>query len=1077
VDPHYDAFMSYSHALDGRLAPVLQAELERFGSPWYRPRVRRVFRDNASLSANPQLWSAIETALGSSRWFVLLASPAAAASEWVDREVQWWLDNRSSDHLLIVLTDGELVFDRTGRVDAKRTTSLPPALVARNNAEPRWVDLRWVRTEVHLDRDNPALRDSVADVAAAVSEMPKDELVGEHVRRARQTTRLVRVVVATLSTLLVVATAAGLVAAAQRNQAREQARVATARLLASTAQGLLGTRLDLAQLLAVQAYRLDPSQQSRAALFSAATASPHLVGFMSADATVTAVDGNRLVAVIGTADGRILRWDLRSGQQRQIGRLDGAVRTVAAVADGTAAVAADSRSATLLPMNGGAALHLPMVPGQRPEWTAISPSGRYAAVVARSPEDGNPTGSLTVHDLRTGEDRQASLDADWDRVGFRDDSVLTLGRIGVGNWERREVATLTPVLAAGVNFGTHNSGNAFARNGEFVGFANVSGEVPIWHTANLAPNQDQPDLQGLEPGTSPEAMTISDDGRRLAIAETGTIYVSDTKATAPNTAVSFTGSPSTNGNGVVFAGDDDHILSASADRVAFWDLRQFGRISRAVNVTMDYGCSACTEPPLVVGPHADGVATQAQFAAVLNVLELSSGVRQRDLQATDPAVSWTPDGSLLMVATDHGGGRTLSRDGARLLADWPTDPFSQRSIATVPIDGGNSVLVVDSAGNRILRDPRTGAVRTATPAPEGLRQLMADQTVEQVAVSHDAANVAVRRSDTVVVADLSDGTTRTLERGRAVASIQFTDDQLFVRRDDGVVEIWTKDGSRLLRTVSADISNVRQVAVDPTGAMMALRRTDGGVVLADAGTGGELGQFPVTAGEDGGHTNLAFSPDGRKLVSVSTLSGLQVWETTDEAWTRSNCRGAGRDLTLAEWRRYAGSLDPGDLRCAPADAGSLTRSTAVTSGHATAGRTSHSSPRPSSPAPAATSRIENGLYYGYLRQVRLPTITYDQVDWFTGAAAKQACRDDKVQPGDSALCNDYYVRNKNPLLRTLDVGTDAKATLSEESPEQSTAIPLPELSTQLSLGRLSNSVFKLTVRGNRLVAINQVFIP
>jgi hypothetical protein len=41
----YDAFISYSHALDGALAPALQTGLERFAKPWYRPRALRVFRD------------------------------------------------------------------------------------------------------------------------------------------------------------------------------------------------------------------------------------------------------------------------------------------------------------------------------------------------------------------------------------------------------------------------------------------------------------------------------------------------------------------------------------------------------------------------------------------------------------------------------------------------------------------------------------------------------------------------------------------------------------------------------------------------------------------------------------------------------------------------------------------------------------------------------------------------------------------------------------------------------------------------------------------------------------------------
>jgi hypothetical protein len=31
----YDAFMSYSHALDGILARALQVGLEQFAKPWY----------------------------------------------------------------------------------------------------------------------------------------------------------------------------------------------------------------------------------------------------------------------------------------------------------------------------------------------------------------------------------------------------------------------------------------------------------------------------------------------------------------------------------------------------------------------------------------------------------------------------------------------------------------------------------------------------------------------------------------------------------------------------------------------------------------------------------------------------------------------------------------------------------------------------------------------------------------------------------------------------------------------------------------------------------------------------------
>jgi hypothetical protein len=81
--------------------------LERFAKPWYRSRALRVFRDTASLAANPDLWSSIEKALDASAWLVLMASPKAARSPWVNREVKWWLAHKSSQRLLVVLTDGE----------------------------------------------------------------------------------------------------------------------------------------------------------------------------------------------------------------------------------------------------------------------------------------------------------------------------------------------------------------------------------------------------------------------------------------------------------------------------------------------------------------------------------------------------------------------------------------------------------------------------------------------------------------------------------------------------------------------------------------------------------------------------------------------------------------------------------------------------------------------------------------------------------------------------------------------------------------------------------------------------------
>jgi hypothetical protein len=79
----YDAFISYSHAADSRLAPRLQQSLQRFAKPIWRLRSLKIFRDETSLAATHALPDTLKSALDGSRYFILLASPASAQSKWV----------------------------------------------------------------------------------------------------------------------------------------------------------------------------------------------------------------------------------------------------------------------------------------------------------------------------------------------------------------------------------------------------------------------------------------------------------------------------------------------------------------------------------------------------------------------------------------------------------------------------------------------------------------------------------------------------------------------------------------------------------------------------------------------------------------------------------------------------------------------------------------------------------------------------------------------------------------------------------------------------------------------------------
>lgn len=187
----YDAFISYSHAADGRLAPALQRALHRFAKPWYRKRALHVFRDETSLAAAHDLSAAIYRALDTARFFLLLASPAAAASKWVQREIAHWVGTRPAENILIVLTGGTIAWsDAAGDFDWARTDALPPGLASAFKSEPLWVDLSWASASEHLSARAPRFQAAVAMLASRIHGRPLDELSGEDVRAHRQTRRI-----------------------------------------------------------------------------------------------------------------------------------------------------------------------------------------------------------------------------------------------------------------------------------------------------------------------------------------------------------------------------------------------------------------------------------------------------------------------------------------------------------------------------------------------------------------------------------------------------------------------------------------------------------------------------------------------------------------------------------------------------------------------------------------------------------------------------------------------------------------------------------------------------------------------
>lgn len=109
----YRAFISYSSS-DRSVAEKLQRSLESYKIPkplrrsgiHRNERVSPIFRDRSDLKASADLGQTIREALESSEYLIVLCSPAAANSQWVDKEISFFKELGRSDNIIAVVVRG-----------------------------------------------------------------------------------------------------------------------------------------------------------------------------------------------------------------------------------------------------------------------------------------------------------------------------------------------------------------------------------------------------------------------------------------------------------------------------------------------------------------------------------------------------------------------------------------------------------------------------------------------------------------------------------------------------------------------------------------------------------------------------------------------------------------------------------------------------------------------------------------------------------------------------------------------------------------------------------------------------------
>jgi len=209
--PRYAAFISYAHA-DARWATRLHRQLESYRVPPLGPdqprtKLGRVFLDRSEFSSSSNLSEAIQAALDDSDSLIVVCSPSAAASRWVNEEVRRFRDQGRGNRIFCLIVGG----DPAGLA---APNPFPPALLETRAGEPTPEPLA---ADVRPNKDKPS--DAILKIIAGVMGVPYDALRRRDlVRRQRRLAAL-----ATVSTvLLIIMTGLTIAAMLARREAERQ---------------------------------------------------------------------------------------------------------------------------------------------------------------------------------------------------------------------------------------------------------------------------------------------------------------------------------------------------------------------------------------------------------------------------------------------------------------------------------------------------------------------------------------------------------------------------------------------------------------------------------------------------------------------------------------------------------------------------------------------------------------------------------------------------------------------------------------------------------------------------------------
>jgi WD40 repeat protein len=932
----HDAFISYSRK-DKSFASLIEKALESYAPPKDIPIPQRrldIIRDEEDFTG-AEYYTTLNKHLRTSRKLILICSPAARSSRYVDEEIKTFAVANGADNIIPILLEG--VPNNEASLELVTEMAFPKALVE-NMEMP--LTISYLNFKPGEDKINKGIyANSWFSVLADIYDISRSDI---EQREKRRQARILKVRISVIVLVMISLLAFSLWALWERNIAEKQRKVALSRQL--VAQSFLNdvSHLDRAMLLSLAARQVMDTAETQDSLLRAIQLLPRRLNFLRGHkrgrvfTIAFSPDGKTLAS--GSSDNTVILWDVASRKPvgRPLSMHKSTVFCVAFSPDGKILASGDGEGtinlwdlATRQPMGAPLVEHRGRVTS-----LAFSPDGKMLAS-----EDGY--GTVILWDMLRRQPIGAPLAGQksqvWSIAFSPDGKTLALGNED-GTVILWDVTLRKPF---GQPFSSHQGGArsvAFSPDGKILASGGYRGTVILWDVATRKPLGEpldmhkgavldlvfSPDGKTLASGSSIDntvilwdiarrlapkpkwftlgmlasyapvdsplavhqdsvwSVSFSPDGKTLASgSEDGTVILWDLTGRSPLDIALFAGHKNAV-TGVAFSPDGQSVVSGSIDETVIqWEV-------------------ATSQPlgtPLAVGHQGQerGVAVKVAFSPDGKILATGRGYaswRVVDDQGEPDASDASTTGTVILW--DMATGQPLKRlSGHKDAVTSVTFSPDGKTFASGSYDG--TIILWDVASWKTqgkTADRNEKPVTSIAFSPDG--KTLASGSYDDNLILWD------------VVTQKQLGQPLSAHQG-GVTSVAYSPDGKILASGgyEGTIILWDTTSRKTIgRPLVGHKDVVSSVAYSPDGKILASGSYDGTVILWNVASQKGLGK--PFSGHRGGVSSVAYSPDGKTLASGSDDKTVILWYVDTKEWEQLACQIVNRNLTHKEWNDYVG---------------------------------------------------------------------------------------------------------------------------------------------------------------------------